>query len=210
MQGLDFKVQRLAFGKHLHTVIVEGADLPPRMETAVTDTRMGNSLSCPPLISRKGPEAVDSKEVRDASSDVQTYDMFRPTAPTALSTSVSHSDTDPGPLISTVGASTTSGAATDNTTSLAAPLTLSADTILSPRRVMASPGERKADSARMTVISEGVLQEQISKDFSAKKWEQSPLYCMSVSWSKVTMKEEPDDEKTAESASGGSLRQEHR
>ena len=40
---------------------------------------------------------------------------------------------------------------------------------------MASPGEREADRVRMTVISEGLLQEQTSKDDSAKNFEQSPL-----------------------------------
>jgi hypothetical protein len=73
---------------------------------------------------------------------------------------------------------------------------------------MASPGEREADRVRMTVISEGLLQEQTSKDDSAKNFEQSPLCRMSVSWSNVMVKEEPEVEKTAETARGGSLRDE--
>lgn len=187
-------------------MIVEGADLLPRIETAITDNRIGDTLSWAPLISTKGSETRDSVEASVAASDVQTYVMFRPTAPTAWNTTASHSETDDGPLSSTVGASNTSGATTDNTTSSAAPLTPSADTILAPRIVMASPGEREADRDRMTVISEGLLQEQTSKDDSAKNLEQSPLCRMSVSWSNEIVKEEPEAEKTAEKARGGSLR----
>ena len=59
--------------KHLsHTVIVEGADLPPRIETATTDSRVGDALSWAPLISTNGLETSDSAEVSAAASDVQT------------------------------------------------------------------------------------------------------------------------------------------